>query len=77
MTNSESRGGQPFDHDIAGADNGILQDLAAAPGCKSGCELEGVEFSLRCGAALVFNNDGMSDAFNPQDTCYGEEQFHT
>ena len=75
MTNSERRDGQPFANDIAGANNGVLQDLATAPGFKSGCELERAEFSLRCGDALVFYTDGMSEAFNPQDRCYGEEQF--
>ena len=75
LTNSERRDGQPFANDIAGANNGVLQDLATAPGFKSGCELERAEFSLRCGDALVFYTDGMSEAFNPQDRCYGEEQF--
>jgi serine phosphatase RsbU (regulator of sigma subunit) len=75
LTNSGRRDGQPFDNDIAGANNGVLQDLATAPGFKSRRELERTELSLRCGDALVFYTDGVSEAFNPEDVCYGEERF--
>ena len=57
LTNSGRRDGPHFTNDIAGANNGVVQDLATAPGFKSGCELERAEFSLRCGDALVFYTD--------------------
>jgi hypothetical protein len=51
------RHGLQFANDIAGANNGVPQDLAPAPGFKSGCELERAEFGLRCGDPLVFYTD--------------------
>lgn len=63
------------DNNIAGTNNGVVQDFGTALGFKSSRELERTELSLRCGDALVFYTDGVSEAFNPDDVCYGEERF--
>ena len=38
-------------------------------------EFERAELILREGDALVFYTDGVTEAFNPQDECYGSERL--
>jgi phosphoserine phosphatase RsbU/P len=52
-----------------------VQHLGTALGFESGLEFERTELSLRQGDALAFYTDGVSEAFNPQDECYGNERL--
>jgi phosphoserine phosphatase RsbU/P len=52
-----------------------VKNLGTALGFESGLEFERTELKLRSGDALVFYTDGVSEAFNPQDECYGNEQL--
>ncbi len=40
-----------------------------------GLEFERTELTLRPGDSLVFYTDGVSEAFNPQDECYGDDRL--
>jgi len=52
-----------------------VPQLGTALGFESGLEFERTELSLRPGDALAFYTDGVSEAFNPQDECYGNERL--
>jgi len=52
-----------------------VQHLGTALGFESGLEFQRTELSLRPGDALAFYTDGVSEAFNPQDECYGNERL--
>jgi sigma-B regulation protein RsbU (phosphoserine phosphatase) len=49
--------------------------LGTALGFDSGLEFERTELTLKQGDALVFYTDGVSEAFNPQDECYGDDRL--
>jgi phosphoserine phosphatase RsbU/P len=52
-----------------------IKSLGTALGFESGLEFERTEVTLREGDALVFYTDGVSEAFNPQDECYGNDRL--
>jgi sigma-B regulation protein RsbU (phosphoserine phosphatase) len=52
-----------------------VQHLGTALGFEPSLEFERTELSLRPGDALAFYTDGVSEAFNPQDECYGNERL--
>jgi sigma-B regulation protein RsbU (phosphoserine phosphatase) len=54
-----------------------VKNLGTALGFESGLEFERTELKLRSDDALVFYTDGVSEAFNPLDECYGNEQLLT
>jgi phosphoserine phosphatase RsbU/P len=54
-----------------------VKDLGTALGFEAGLEFERTELRLRPGDTLVFYTDGVSEAFNPQDECYGSERLLT
>jgi hypothetical protein len=55
--------------------NWAVRNLGTALGFEPGLELERTELTLHTGDALVFYTDGVSEAFNPQDECYGNERL--
>jgi phosphoserine phosphatase RsbU/P len=52
-----------------------VRNLGTALGFESGLEFERTELTLHPGDALIFYTDGVSEAFNPQDECYGNERL--
>jgi phosphoserine phosphatase RsbU/P len=52
-----------------------VKNLGTALGFETGLEFELTELRLRPSDALVFYTDGVSEAFNPQDECYGNERL--
>jgi phosphoserine phosphatase RsbU/P len=52
-----------------------VQHLGTALGFELGLEFERTELNLCPGDALAFYTDGVSEAFNPQDECYGNERL--
>lgn len=52
-----------------------VKNLGTALGFESGLEFERTEMTLREGDALIFYTDGVSEAFNPQDECYGNDRL--
>ena len=52
-----------------------VKNLGTALGFEPDLEFERTELTLRAGDALVFYTDGVSEAFNPQDECYGNERL--
>jgi sigma-B regulation protein RsbU (phosphoserine phosphatase) len=52
-----------------------VKSLGTALGFESGLQFERTELTLREGDALVFYTDGVSEAFNPADECYGNERL--
>jgi sigma-B regulation protein RsbU (phosphoserine phosphatase) len=52
-----------------------VEHLGTALGFEPGLQFERTELRLRRGDALVFYTDGVSEAFNPQDECYGNERL--
>jgi phosphoserine phosphatase RsbU/P len=52
-----------------------VKSLGTALGFESGLAFERTELTLREGDALIFYTDGVSEAFNPQDECYGNERL--
>ena len=52
-----------------------VKNLGTALGFEPGLEFERTELSCVAGDALVFYTDGVSEAFNPQDECYGNERL--
>jgi sigma-B regulation protein RsbU (phosphoserine phosphatase) len=55
--------------------NWAVKSLGTALGFEPGLEFERTELTLRTGDSLVFYTDGVSEAFNPQDECYGNERL--
>ena len=52
-----------------------VRNLGTALGFDSGLEFERTELTLNPGDTLVFYTDGVSEAFNPQDECYGDDRL--
>jgi sigma-B regulation protein RsbU (phosphoserine phosphatase) len=52
-----------------------VKNLGTALGFDAGLEFERTELTLRPGDALVFYTDGVSEAFNPADECYGDDRL--
>ena len=52
-----------------------VKNLGTALGFEPGLEFERTELNLREGDALIFYTDGVSEAFNPADECYGNERL--
>ncbi len=52
-----------------------VADLGTAVGFEPGLEFRRTELTLQNGDALVFYTDGVSEAFNPQEECYGSERL--
>jgi phosphoserine phosphatase RsbU/P len=52
-----------------------IRDLGTALGFEPGLEFGRTELTLRSGDALVFYTDGVTEAFNPQEECYGNERL--
>ena len=52
-----------------------VKNLGTALGFEPGLEFERTELRLREGDALIFYTDGVSEAFNPQDECYGIDRL--
>ena len=49
--------------------------LGTALGFDTGLEFERTELTLRDGATLILYSDGVSEAFNPQEECYGDKRL--
>jgi phosphoserine phosphatase RsbU/P len=52
-----------------------VKNLGTALGFESGLEFERTELTLREGDALILYTDGVIEAFNPQDECYGSDRL--
>jgi sigma-B regulation protein RsbU (phosphoserine phosphatase) len=52
-----------------------VKHLGTALGFDPGLTFERTELTLRTGDALIFYSDGVSEAFNLQDECYGSERL--
>jgi phosphoserine phosphatase RsbU/P len=52
-----------------------VANLGTALGFEPGLSFERTELSLHEGDALIFYTDGVSEAFNPQDECYGTDRL--
>jgi sigma-B regulation protein RsbU (phosphoserine phosphatase) len=52
-----------------------VKNLGTALGFDEGLSFERTELTLRPGDALVFYTDGVSEAFNPEDECYGDDRL--
>jgi sigma-B regulation protein RsbU (phosphoserine phosphatase) len=52
-----------------------IRDLGTALGFEPDLEFVRTELTLQAGDALVFYTDGVSEAFNPQEECYGDERL--
>jgi sigma-B regulation protein RsbU (phosphoserine phosphatase) len=54
-----------------------VKSLGTALGFESGLEFERTELTLHLGDTLVLYTDGVSEAFNLQEECYGNERLLT
>jgi phosphoserine phosphatase RsbU/P len=52
-----------------------MKNLGTALGFEPGLEFERAELNLRAGDAMIFYSDGVTEAFNPQDECYGNDRL--
>ena len=52
-----------------------VRNLGTALGFEPGLEFERTELTLQEGDALILYSDGVSEAFNPEDECYGNERL--
>ena len=52
-----------------------VQHLGTALGFEPGLAFERTELVLHAGDTLIFYTDGVSEAFNPQDECYGDARL--
>ena len=52
-----------------------VKNMGTALGFEPGLEFERTELSLKPGDALVLYSDGVTEAFNPQDECYGNDRL--
>ena len=52
-----------------------VKNLGTALGFEPGLEFERTELTLRAGDTLIFYTDGVSEAFNPQEECYGNDRL--
>jgi phosphoserine phosphatase RsbU/P len=53
----------------------VVKNLGTALGFEPGLEFERTELTVRNGDTLVLYTDGVSEAFNLQDECYGTDQL--
>jgi len=54
-----------------------VRNLGTALGFEPGLEFERTELTLHNGDALILYSDGVSEAFNPEEECYGSERLLT
>jgi sigma-B regulation protein RsbU (phosphoserine phosphatase) len=59
----------------AGAPDWAVKHLGTALGLEPGLTFERTEVTLRRGDALVLYSDGVTEAFNLQDECYGSDRL--
>ena len=52
-----------------------VKNLGTALGFEPGLEFERTELTLHDNDAVILYTDGVSEAFNPQDECYGNERL--
>jgi len=52
-----------------------VKNLGTALGFEPGLEFERTELTLRAEDTVIFYTDGVSEAFNPQEECYGNERL--
>jgi phosphoserine phosphatase RsbU/P len=52
-----------------------VKNLGTALGFEPSLEFERTELTLHDGDALVLYSDGVSEAFNPQEECYGDQRL--
>ena len=52
-----------------------VKKLGTALGFEPGLEFERTELTLHVGDALILYSDGVSEAFNPQEECYGDARL--
>jgi sigma-B regulation protein RsbU (phosphoserine phosphatase) len=52
-----------------------VKNLGTALGFETGVAFERTEWTLKPGDALILYSDGVSEAFNPQDECYGLDRL--
>jgi len=60
---------------LGGPPRWAVKNLGTALGFEAGLEFERTELTLHGGDALIFYSDGVSEAFNPQEECYGSERL--
>jgi sigma-B regulation protein RsbU (phosphoserine phosphatase) len=58
-----------------GAPCWAVKNLGTALGFEPGLEYERTELTLGKSDTLILYSDGVSEAFNPQDECYGNERL--
>src|SRR5688572_12325200 len=54
-----------------------VKNLGTALGFEPGLEFERTELTLHDGDAFILYSDGVSEAFNPQEECYGNDRLLT
>jgi len=52
-----------------------VKKLGTALGFEPGLEFERTELNLRAGDAVILYSDGVSEAFNPEEECYGNDRL--
>jgi sigma-B regulation protein RsbU (phosphoserine phosphatase) len=52
-----------------------VKNLGTALGFEPGLEFERADLTLQSGDALILYSDGVTEAFNPQDECYGNDRL--
>ena len=60
---------------VGGAPCWAVKNLGTALGFEPGLEFERTELMLNPGDTLILYTDGVSEAFNPQDECYGDDRL--
>ncbi len=59
----------------SGAPMWAVRNLGTALGFEAGLQFERTELELHSGDTVLFYTDGVTEAFNPQDECYGGERL--
>jgi sigma-B regulation protein RsbU (phosphoserine phosphatase) len=52
-----------------------VKNLGTALGFEPGLEFERTELTLGASDTLILYSDGVSEAFNPQEECYGNDRL--
>jgi sigma-B regulation protein RsbU (phosphoserine phosphatase) len=52
-----------------------VKNLGTALGLEPGLQFERTELMMHAGDALIFYSDGVSEAFDSHDECYGNQRF--
>jgi len=52
-----------------------IKDLGTVLGLEPGLDFERTELTLRPGDTVLFYTDGVTEAFNARDECYGDERL--